>query len=231
MAKRTWQEFQDTDPYYSLLGEVQEHRVYNAETNTVEEERLIAYCERLFIQGHAKKPKDWVEVWAAMLIPVEIQAEVLEVILRFAHEQKPENLGEIMFELLKGMRVKVPAAQTAIKKVFAGAESTHGNLSVLLYRVYPKSPHSAWGWSRVGWGWQVWWQFLEQTLEVLQPTVAFDELALLLDRIEAGGDVPLSKQEVWKTQDRLSKAQKLLCKFGGLEEESDLLACLDATLA
>mmetsp|Transcript_4725 Transcript_4725/g.11028 ORF Transcript_4725/g.11028 Transcript_4725/m.11028 type:complete len:236 (+) Transcript_4725:45-752(+) len=235
MAKTTWRQFVDSDPLYALMGEVQENKVFR-EDNSVNEENLERYCEQLFVRGLADKPKIWIEVWAAMLIPVEIQANVLERILRFGLQHKPAGLGDIIFELLKGMRVKVPAASTAIQSSFAGSSQTMGSLSKLLYCTYPKSPHSAWGWARVGWGWQTWWQLAEQILSVLEPMTAFDELAATLDLIEAdgfrsikeGSEKVLAKQDLW-TKDRLGKAKRLLCKFGSVEED-DLAACLDATL-
>jgi hypothetical protein len=221
-----WHKFADTDPFYALLGEVQDHKVFTPE-NAVETSRLEDYCGRVL--GWNRKPKDWVQLWASMLIPVEIQADVLEVILRCAIRRKTENLGNIIFELLKGMRVKVPAAQAAIKTAYAGATETHGVLQQVLFLIYPKSPQASWGWARVGWGWQMWWQVVETTLRAPESTVGFDELAALLERIESESGESLAAQELW-TNDRLAKARKLLCTLGGIDDEGDLLACLDATL-
>merc|ERR1712032_357232 len=164
-----------------------------------------------------------------MLIPVDKQADVLEHILYVALELKAQNLAQIVYELLKGMRVKVPAAQEALKRTFKGNDDPAGIFAQLLYLVYPKGEYAAWGWSRIGWGWQVWWQFAVQILTTLEPSAAFDELAALLDMIEGKCTTPLSQQKIWQDQDRLSKARKLLCQFGSVEE-ADLLACLDATL-
>lgn len=225
--KRTWREFQESDPLYALKGEVQEFRVY-ADDNTVNREHISKYCQKLFIDGLAK-PKDWIEVWAAMLIPVELQADVLEPFLDFGRVNKPHALNEIIWQLIKGMRVKVPAAEKAIKGAFAGCVDKHYGIAKLLHTMYPKSPHSAWGWSRVGWGWKEWWKFLEGTLGALTPSSAFDSLAKVLEKIEAEGGVPLAKQELWQSQNRLSSARKLLCQFGSVSE-GDLSACLDATL-
>eukprot|EP00928_Gymnodinium_smaydae_P036876 TRINITY_DN25701_c0_g3_i1.p1 TRINITY_DN25701_c0_g3~~TRINITY_DN25701_c0_g3_i1.p1 ORF type:complete len:262 (-),score=69.52 TRINITY_DN25701_c0_g3_i1:382-1077(-) len=231
MAQPTsaWREYVESDPVYAFKGEVQEFPIMR-EDGTVDEERLEAYSRRLF--ALLKKPKQWVDMWHSMIIPVENQAEVLSVVLRVAREERAPQLGDILFELMKGMRVKVPNGGAAIKTAYKGAERTDHALARLFYLSYPKSPHSPWGWSRTGWGWQTWWQLLDSSLSVLEPTAAFDELAEVLELIQQGSEgVPLSSQELWKTQDRLKKARALLCKFGGLTDEADLLACTDATLS
>eukprot|EP00929_Paragymnodinium_shiwhaense_P010903 TRINITY_DN115970_c0_g1_i1.p1 TRINITY_DN115970_c0_g1~~TRINITY_DN115970_c0_g1_i1.p1 ORF type:complete len:233 (-),score=62.72 TRINITY_DN115970_c0_g1_i1:46-744(-) len=229
--KFSWRQYAETDPLYSLRGEVQEFKVFDPESKEVLTERLTGYCERIFVKGIVRRPKEWVDLWAAMLIPVDMQAQVLEVILSFAIEKKPDRLGDIVFELVRGMRVKLPAACTAFQGAFKDRATTHGCLSHLCYRIYPKSPHSAWGYSRVGWGWLNWWDFVRKAFAALDKTAAFDELSRLLERIEVGAQgVPLSKQELW-SEDRCSKVRKFLCSVGSLDDEADLAMCLDATLS
>ena len=53
-----WRLYVDDDPYYALLGEVQEFKVFNEDDNTVNEDLLIRYCRRFFLEGLATKPKE-----------------------------------------------------------------------------------------------------------------------------------------------------------------------------
>lgn len=226
----TWRDFEKVDPLYALLGEVSQDKVTDADGN-LREETLRRYLEILMVQKAAKKAKDWIEVWAAMDIPVTSQAQVMEPILRFGLQHAPENLGEVMAELMKGHRVKTQAMQEALKGAFSArdVEDRHGILREMLFGIFPKGPQSEWGWSRVGWSWQEWWKIVERVFELLGEANAFDELAALLDKIETEGKKPLVEQPlVWKGE-RLASARALLCKLGGVEE-TDLAACLDATL-
>ncbi|CAE8621370.1 unnamed protein product, partial [Polarella glacialis] len=142
----------------------------------------------------------------------------------------PESLGSVLGELLKGHRVKTKAVEEAVVSGMAGTEDRYGVLREMLFMVFPKSPHSDWGWSRVGWSWQEWWKILEKTMSTIDSVSAFDELSLLLERIEASGGKPLAQQgQVW-SEVRLSKVRALLCKLGGVEDENDLSACLDVTI-
>jgi len=199
--------------------------------NNLKPETLDRYLDILIKQKAAKKPKDWVEAWAAMDIPPTHQAVVMEPILRYGLEHTPATFGKILATLIIGHRVKTNAMTDSIRGAFAGQEDTHGVLREMLFLIYPKGPHSEWGWSRVGWSWQEWWKVLERSYEGVAEASAFDELSALLNKIEAEGGSPLAKQtQIW-TDLRLSKAKALLCKFGGVEDESDLVACLDATLS
>ena len=70
-----------------------------------------------------------------MLIPVEIQADVLEVILRFGHEHDITNLAEILYELLKGAEFHGSSVQTAsMNSCFASANNGLSMLSGHEYR-------------------------------------------------------------------------------------------------
>eukprot|EP00930_Biecheleria_cincta_P018182 TRINITY_DN14251_c0_g3_i1.p1 TRINITY_DN14251_c0_g3~~TRINITY_DN14251_c0_g3_i1.p1 ORF type:complete len:266 (-),score=62.91 TRINITY_DN14251_c0_g3_i1:47-811(-) len=229
MKKSSWQEFSNTDPLYALFGEVGEDKVM-LDDGELKEATLERYLTKLIVDKAAKKPKDWIEVWARMDIPVQWQAKVLTPIVSFGLQYTPPGgLGCILAELLKGHRVKTKAVEEALQATLGNAARTEGVLVDMLFVIFPKSPHSEWGWSRVGWSWQEWWKMVEKSLSCLEPTSAFDELGLLLDKIEAAGcGKPLSQQtQIW-TEPRLAKVRSLLCKFGGLEDEEELLACLDA---
>merc|ERR1712129_411800 len=113
--------------------------------------------------GAAKKPKDWVEVWAAMDIPSEVGAQVvvLDPILRFGLEQAPESLGKIAAELIIGHRIKSKTLQEAVQAACKNEGTDKGFLRETFFLIFPKGPQSEWGWSRVGWSWQEWWNLLK----------------------------------------------------------------------
>jgi len=224
-----WRDFQDSDPLYALMGEANENKVIGPE-GILKADLLQKYLKKAMIDKAAKKTKDWVEIWAAMGIPVEHQSVVLEPIVRFGLEHAPKGLGKILAELLKGHRVKTNAVCDAVQGAFKGLSDDYGVLREMLFIVFPKGPTSEWGWSRVGWSWQEWWKLANGTLTALNATSAFEELALLLDRIEAEGGQPLIKQPMIWNEKRLTSARELLCKLGSLEDEGDLVACLDASL-
>jgi len=227
----TWQAFADTDPLYALVGEVSTHKVMDG-NGKLDEGLLMKYLDTLFVQKAARKPKDWVQVWAAMDIPSEVGAQsmVLNPILRFGLEQAPEDLGKIAAELLIGHRIKSKTLQEAVQGACKDEGTDKGFLRETFFLIFPKGPQSEWGWSRVGWSWQEWWKLVEGCYTGLDNAKAFDELCWLLDKIEAEGGKPLVEQtQIWN-ETRLKKVKALLCKFGGVEDEQDLSACLDATL-
>jgi len=225
----TWRVFAESDPLYALVGEVSTHKVMDG-NGKLDDDLLMKYLDMLMIQKAAKKPKDWVEVWAAMDIPVTNQVVVLEPILRFGLEHAPESLGKIAAELLIGHRIKSKSLQEAVQGACKDEGTDKGFLRETFFLIFPKGPQSEWGWSRVGWSWQEWWKIVEGCYSGLDSAKAFDELCWLLDKIEAEGGKPLVEQtQVWN-ETRLKKVKSLLCKFGSVEDENDLSACLDATL-
>jgi len=227
--KDTWKEFENVDPLYALIGQVSNYKVLSPD-GVLSTERLDSYLDKIFMQKAAKKPKDWVEIWAAMDIPVNNQVIVWEPIMAYGLEHVPETMGKILAELLKGHRLKTKTIEEGAKGAFNGKPDRCGILREFLYIIFPKGPQSEWGWSRVGWSWQQWWQMTENLFSSIEKTSAFDGLAALLDQIEADGKTPLAKQPLVWNEKRLGMARALLCKFGDLEDENDLVACLDATL-
>eukprot|EP00419_Tripos_fusus_P029243 CAMPEP_0172709920 /NCGR_PEP_ID=MMETSP1074-20121228/55350_1 /TAXON_ID=2916 /ORGANISM="Ceratium fusus, Strain PA161109" /LENGTH=281 /DNA_ID=CAMNT_0013533243 /DNA_START=50 /DNA_END=892 /DNA_ORIENTATION=- len=216
----TWQAFADSDPLYAMVGEVSTHKVMDANFN-LDEELLMKYLDKLFIQKAAKKPKDWVEIWAALDIPVTHQVPVLEPLLRFGLEHDPESLGKIAAELLIGHRVKSKSLQEAVVGACKGEGTDKGFLRETFFLIFPKGPQSEWGWSRVGWSWQEWWKLVEGCYTGLDSDKAFDELSFLLDKLEAEGGKPLIEQTQPWNELRMKKVKTLLCKFGGLQDEND----------
>lgn len=226
----TWRDFEDSDPMYALMGEMAQDKIFGPDGN-VKPATLDRYLHKLFVQKVIKKPKDWVEIWAAMDVPVESQTQVLEPLLRYGLKHAPQGLGRILAELLKGHRVKTKTIEESVLGAFKDDDDECMNLTEFLYLVFPRGAASPWGWSRIGWSWQQWWTLLDRTVSALKGSAAFDSLAALLDRIEAEGGTELAKQEQIWNEKRLGMARTLLCKFGGLEgSEGDLVACLDAVL-
>mmetsp|Transcript_58297 Transcript_58297/g.125246 ORF Transcript_58297/g.125246 Transcript_58297/m.125246 type:complete len:253 (+) Transcript_58297:84-842(+) len=225
------QDFASTDPLYALLGECADDRVCDEDGN-LREETMMRYLDTLMVQKAAKKPKDWIEVWAAMLIPIESQSKVLEPIMRFGLENAPEGLGAILAHLIMGHRCKTKAVDDAVQNTFQGNEDPHGVLREMLYLLFPRGPDSEWGWSRVGWSWQEWWKIACSTMGCLAPAAAFDSLAALLDKIEANsGGKSLKAQTMLWNEKRLTLVKEQLCKYGDLKDQADLVACLDATIS
>ena len=202
----SWQTFSTTDPLYALMGEVQEKKVV-LEDGQVCREGLNRYLQILVLEQAAQKPKDWIEVWAAMNIPVESQSRVLSEIISFCLQNAAPvgGLGSVLAELIKGHRVKTKAVEEAVEAAMAGRQDAEGVLRQMLFSIYPKGPDSDWGWSRVGWSWQEWWKICERTMGCLDNLAAFDELGLLLERLESEGGKPLALQSIW-SETRLAKA-------------------------
>lgn len=145
----------------------------------------------LSLGGAAAKPKDWLQLWPCLQVPVELQAVVLRAL------QTALRGGAVLAELVRAHCVKLWAAEEAV--AVGGAQAVRE----LLYQTYPRGPEAPYGWARIGWGWQEWWKVCQRTLRALeQQDEAFVALALLLERLENG--VPLAKQAVW-TPERLAQ--------------------------
>jgi len=225
----TWKDFAGIDPLYALLGEVSQSKVLGSD-GVFHPDRLEKYLGTLILEQAAKKPKDWVEVWAAMDIPVTNQTIVMTPILAFGLQHTPEKMGKIIAELLKGHRIKTKTIEESVVGAYKGQPDPYGVLSELLYIIFPKGPQSEWGWSRVGWSWQEWWKITENCYNSIDKASALDGLGALLDKIEAEGKVPLVKQTMVWNETRLGKVRSALCRYGELEDEGDLVACMDATV-
>uniref|UniRef100_A0A7S1SCP4 Uncharacterized protein n=1 Tax=Alexandrium catenella TaxID=2925 RepID=A0A7S1SCP4_ALECA len=220
LARRmdSWREFQNTDPLYALLGEVGEKKIYGP-SGALDEERLVDFIQRLMIPGVIKKPKDWIEVWATMKIPIESQVEVIRPIIQVGLEsESADTVPDILAELVKGHRVKIKAVEEAIEMLFECGGDEQGCLSRFLLLVFPKSPTSEWGWSRVGWSWQQWWSMAERILETLETSSAFAVLCELLRSMEADSGTYLPHQQIWDEK-RLLTIRNALCKYGSILED------------
>uniref|UniRef100_A0A7S1FDF7 RXLR phytopathogen effector protein WY-domain domain-containing protein n=1 Tax=Noctiluca scintillans TaxID=2966 RepID=A0A7S1FDF7_NOCSC len=225
----SWRDFANADPLYALMGEAGTMQVVK-EDGTVNEGKLEDFCERLMLKRAAKKTKDWVEVWASMHIPVEHQDKALKVILRFSlNSGKDVKLGDILSDLLKGHRIKTNAIQEAVQAEYKAKPDSFQYLSQFLFTIFPKSPSSPWGWSRVGWNWQQWWALTEKCLGVLTHEGAFDALVDLLDRIQNESGSSLATHVIWN-EERRKKVSDALCAFGQVDP-AELALVMDAHLS
>mmetsp|Transcript_56539 Transcript_56539/g.148706 ORF Transcript_56539/g.148706 Transcript_56539/m.148706 type:complete len:166 (-) Transcript_56539:39-536(-) len=155
-----------------------------------------------------------------MGIPIEKQNLVVQVILEVGLDSElAENVGDILIELIKGHRTKIKAIEEAVSTLFECGGDQHSCLQRFLIMLFPKSPTSEWGWSRVGWSWQQWWSTAEKILGALEASSAFELLVLLLTAIEVESGAYLPHQQIWDNT-RLAKVRAALCKYGGFGEDA-----------
>jgi hypothetical protein len=226
----SWAEFQEVDPLYALLGELGDNKIVDSE-NKIMEDKLDAYFERLIVPGVAK-PKDWIEVWAAMNIPVEIavHSRVVQKIIEIGVQSEVgDTMGEVLAELVKGHRAKVKAVEDAITTVFECGCDEKDCIARFLLLIFPKSPTSDWGWSRVGWSWKEWWGIADKIFACLEKSGAFESLRTLLSLIETDSGTYLPHQQIWDEK-RLSLVRDALCRYGNLRED-ELAAAVDISLS
>jgi hypothetical protein len=221
----SWQEFAEVDPVYAMLGELGEKKV-TTEDNEIDEERLASYIERL-VKPDVCSTKQWIEVWAAMNIPVTLPCHslVVQMIIECGVKSEVgETIGEVLAELVKGHRAKVKAVEDALKTIFEFGCDEKDCIATFLLRIFPKSPTSEWGWSRVGWSWKEWWGIADKIFACLESSAAFECLRSLLSSIETESGTYLPHQQIWDEK-RLSIVRAALCKYGSLKEDELAAAC------
>lgn len=213
---------------YAVVGELAQNKVVDDNDN-IKEDALATYLRRLLRPGVATKHKEWIEVWAAMSIPIDKQHIVLLHLLdNGLQSEVAEDVAEIVGELIKGHRVKIKAVEEAVCTLFECGCDHEGFLARMFFVIFPKSPTSEWGWSRVGWSWTQWWQLAERILNALAPGDAFDLLAGLLRTIETESGAYFSHQQIWDEK-RLSLVREALCRYGGFED-AEVSAAVGITL-
>lgn len=184
----SWKAFESTDPLYAVLGELAEGKnKVTDKDGSIKEDVLIEYLMRVTRPGVLRKTKDWIEVWAAMDIPVEIdkQAYVVQKILEIGcSSEVADTMGDVLADLVKGHRAKIKAVEEAVTTLFECGSDEQGCLSRYLLLIFPKSPTTEWGWSRTGWNWSQWWGTAEKIFNTLDDNSAFDALRVLLAAIE-----------------------------------------------
>lgn len=212
------------DGLYAVIGEIAEDPV--VQDGLIREKRLIEVVKRLW-DGVARKPKDWIPVWQSMSIPVDRQPEALEKLLNFAFAQSSdaEKAPSIVAELVKGHKVKMKSVEEVlcnfapnIDSIVAKNEEAWHTYSRFLTHIFPKPAAAGWGWSRVGWSWQSWWQFTERCIQTLEASRAFEVVGLILKLIQDREGQPLPLLQAWVDGDRFAKVLAKLCDLGGCEQ-------------
>jgi len=225
----SWAEFSDVDPVYAMIGELQTKQNVISPAGLMDEDVLKGYLQRMFVKGAVQKFKVWHEVWAAMSIPIDMQKIVVQNIVEVGMESElADTVPDILAELTKGHRCKCKAVEEALSTVFECGADQNSCISRFLLLIFPKSPTSEWGWSRVGWNWQQWWVTADKILTSLDSSSAFDTLCELLKSIETDSGAYLPHQQIWEPT-RLEKVRGALCKYGDFMED-ELSAAFDMEL-
>lgn len=226
----SWVEFTDVDPLYAMIGELGEKKVVDSEGKILED-RLEEYFLRLTQPGVAE-PKDWIVVWAAMDIPVTIEIHSLvvrKIIETVVQSEVGDTVGDILAHLVKGHRAKVKSVEDAITTIFECGCDEKDCIARFLLLIFPKSPTSEWGWSRVGWSWKEWWGIADRICSSLEMSGAFEVLRTLLSAIETDSGTYLPHQQIWDEK-RLSIIRGALCRYGNIRED-ELAAAIDISLS
>jgi len=206
-----------------LIGELTDDPV--CQDGVIQDARLTEVLTRLW-DGVARKPKDWVVAWQAMVIPMDKQTEVLKKFLNLAFMQTedPELAPLVAAELCKAHKIKTRSMEEALISfgpnldgIVAMNEDAWHVYSNFLVHVSPKPAASGWGWSRVGWSWTVWWQFVEKCTQSLDPSRAYDVIALILRLIQDREGQPLGQLPSWTEGVKLQKVIEKLSDLSGSE--------------
>mmetsp|Transcript_64086 Transcript_64086/g.118061 ORF Transcript_64086/g.118061 Transcript_64086/m.118061 type:complete len:539 (+) Transcript_64086:99-1715(+) len=214
------------DPLYALVGELTEDPV--CQDGVLLGDRLNDVLQQLW-NGVARTPKDWIAAWQALCIPVERQAEALQKFLNMAFVQTEGHEGEqapmIVAELVKKQKMKLRSVEEVLVAfghnldgILAMNEEAWHVYAFFLTHIFPKPLNTGWGWSRVGWSWQSWWQFVEKCIESLEPPKAFDVIAMVLRLVQEREGVGLVQVPTWTEGERLKKVITKLGELGSCTE-------------
>lgn len=208
----------DSQDLFALVGELTEDPV--CVDGDLNEERLEAVLRRLWT-GTARRPKDWVSAWQAMVIPVELQSQALQKLfnIAFLESKDPGKAPGIVADLVKNHKVKMKSVEDVLA---AFGEDLDGILAVnpevlssyamFLMHVHPKPATAGWGWSRVGWSWLSWWQFAERVVATLDAERGLDVLAMALQLVQEKEGVPLAELQSWIDGAKLDRAVTRVCE-------------------
>eukprot|EP00747_Dinoflagellata_sp_TGD_P191262 gnl/TRDRNA2_/TRDRNA2_54392_c0_seq1.p1 gnl/TRDRNA2_/TRDRNA2_54392_c0~~gnl/TRDRNA2_/TRDRNA2_54392_c0_seq1.p1 ORF type:complete len:535 (+),score=137.35 gnl/TRDRNA2_/TRDRNA2_54392_c0_seq1:171-1607(+) len=215
----------ESDPLYVLVGEFADDPV--VQDGQIVEPRMSDVLRRLW-DGACKKPKDWVAAYSAMCIPQgDVQSEVIRKLLDMAFEnpEDSEKGGSVIAILLKGQRIKLGNVEQVLvgfgqnlDTLLAANEEAWCIYAHLLVHIFPKPQASGWGWSRVGWSWSSWWQFVEKCIVSVEPAIGADIIALTLRLIQDREGHPLAEDAVWSAGDKLQKGIAKLAELSAVTE-------------
>lgn len=209
---------------YALQGDLVKDPIFG-EDGELKEDRLTAVLCRLW-DGTAKKPRDWIPAWQAMVIPMEKQTEVLQKFLNlaFARQEDPEAFTAILAELVQAHKLKLRAVEEVlvsfganldgITAVYDKAWHFYAHFFVC---IFPKPSGTGWGWSRIGWAFSSWWQFVVKCIQSVEASQAFDMIALALAIMQEKEGANLSEIPDWTQSTKLQTILTKLCDTCGCD--------------
>lgn len=220
------EDLEGTDPLFQTVAEIVDNPV--VKDGVIRDDRLQDILRKLWM-GSAKRPKDWVAVWQAMTIPVDKQAEAISVLLNMAFADITEDIAKaptIVADLIKAHKVKMKSVEEALVAFGGNVDGLLAMNSealqiyaVFLLHVCPKPQNAGWGWSRVGWSWQSWWQYCERCVGSLEPERGLEVLAVMLRLIQEREGSPLGEVQAWSDGNKLTKALERMTEIGACTQE------------
>mmetsp|Transcript_70603 Transcript_70603/g.199251 ORF Transcript_70603/g.199251 Transcript_70603/m.199251 type:complete len:593 (+) Transcript_70603:106-1884(+) len=207
----------------ALVTEIAETPV--VEDGVLNEARLGEVLKRLW-DNPARKTKDWIAAWQAMLIPVDKQAEALQKFLNmtFTQAESSDRAPAIVAELVKGHKIKMRSVEEMLvafgnnlEGILALNEDAWHVYAHFMVHVFPKPNGSGWGWSRVGWSWQSWWKFTEQCIQSLEASRSSDVLCMILRLIQEREGTPIAETQAWSDGDKLQRVVGKIAELGACE--------------
>lgn len=207
----------------ALVTEITETPV--VEDGVLNEARLGEVLKRLW-DNPARKTKDWIAAWQAMLIPVDKQAEALQKFLNmtFTQAESSDRAPAIVAELVKGHKIKMRSVEEVLvafgnnlEGILALNEDAWHVYAHFMVHVFPKPNGSGWGWSRVGWSWQSWWKFTEQCIQSLEASRSSDVLCMILRLIQEREGTPIAETQAWSDGDKLQRVVGKIAELGACE--------------
>jgi len=207
----------------ALVTEIAETPV--VEDGDLNEARLGEVLKRLW-DNPARKTKDWIAAWQAMLIPVDKQAEALQKFLNmtFTQAESSDRAPAIVAELVKGHKIKMRSVEEVLvafgnnlEGILALNEDAWHVYAHFMVHVFPKPNGSGWGWSRVGWSWQSWWKFTEQCVQSLEASRSSDVLCMILRLIQEREGTPIAETQAWSDGDKLQRVVGKIAELGACE--------------
>lgn len=190
--KRTREE---EEQFTQLLGRVESSLFFNDENELLVDELHERVSE---INPLCRKVKDYLSIWQNVHVPQTAQAAVAAELLKLS----PTGIdgATMLATLAKNMKLKLNQAEVLFQDI-----SLLNSAPTFLAKIYP-TPKTSFGWSRIGWSFTNWLQFVTKILA----NVSDDEQLVYLNAIlqilkELGQEWDEEKKEaVWEYAAKLS---------------------------
>jgi len=166
----------EEDEFGDLLNTIESHRFFN-ENNELAVQELRDTLTA--INPLCRKVKDYLQIWEALHVPQDCQATVLGHVLKLV----PKGIDGPSFLsfLAKTMKFKMNQAEVLFKDPLL-----YDCASSFLGRIYP-TPKNSFGWSRVGWGFNQWNQFVGKILAGIDYDQQLTVLNAILETLQTLG--------------------------------------------